>query len=134
METYQLDRDIKVFRLKASSFPDGVLEAHQTLHSKVPYSDKRNYFGISRPENGVITYWSAAEETEKGELEKFGFEPFTIPKGTYVSIVIKDFMKDISSVGRAFQELIHQPGIDPEGYCIEWYMGQKDVRCMVRMK
>jgi hypothetical protein len=134
METYQLDRDIEVFRLKASSFPDGVLAAHQTLHAKVPYSDKRNYFGISRPENGAIAYWAAAEELEKGELEKYGYEPFVIRKGTYISIIIKDFMKDIQSIGKAFETLTNQSGIDPQGYCIEWYMGQKEVRCMVRLK
>ncbi|MCD6065761.1 MAG: putative transcription activator [Bacteroidetes bacterium] len=134
METFDLEKDIQVFCIRAASFPDGVLKAHQALHAKVPFTEGRKYFGISRPENGEILYRAAAEELEKGELEQYGFESFVIPKGKYVFRILKDFTKDISSIGRAFDELIHLPGIDPQGYCIEWYMGMNDVRCMVRLK
>jgi hypothetical protein len=30
--------------------------------------------------------------------------------------------------------LLTQPNIDPNGYCLEWYLNGKDVRCMVRLK
>ena len=134
METYNLEKEIKVFCVAATSFPDGVLEAHQTLHSKIAFTTERKYFGISRPDNkGSIEYKAAAEELEEGELKKLGFEPFVIPKGKYLSLILKDFRKNISSIGQAFQQLIHQPGIDPQGYCIEWYIGMDDVRCMVRL-
>jgi len=42
-------------------------------------------------------------------------------------------MKDLQSIGKAFHELISQPEIDPNGYCLEWYLNQSDVRCMVRL-
>ena len=53
--------------MPAKSFPEGILEAHQTLHALVPYSQNRKYFGISRPENGNIVYKAAAEELIEGE-------------------------------------------------------------------
>ena len=31
------------------------------------------------------------------------------------------------------QMLISQPDIDPNGYCLEWYLNDMDVRCMVRL-
>ncbi len=133
MENYTLPENIKVLYKTATSFPEGVLAAHQFLHALVPYSTKRRYFGLSRPENGNILYHAAMEEMEKGEAEKFKCSTMEIKKGNYVYIDIKDFMKDIPSIQKAFNELLKHPKLDPQGYCLEWYLSQEDVRCMVRV-
>lgn len=134
MKIFTQEKDIKVYCLTAQSFPEGVLEAHQKLHGLVPYNKERKYFGISRPENGKIVYRSAAEELTKGELSKHGLEEFVIPKGKYRSVTIKNFMQNIPAIGEAFEELISQPDIDPNGYCIEWYLSEEEVMCMVKLK
>jgi hypothetical protein len=133
METTIQDKDISVFYITAKSFPDGVLEAHQKLHSLVPFPTARKYFGVSRPENGVITYKAAAEELSPGEGAKLNCETLVLKKGKYIGRTIHDFMKDTSSIGKTFQEILQLPGIDPEGYCVEWYFNDKDIRCMVRL-
>lgn len=133
MEKIILENDIKVRCVAAKSFPDDVLNSHQTLHSLVPFSTERNYFGVSRMENGKIIYKAAAEELESGELAKHDLEELVLPAGTYQSLIVKDFMKNIQAIGAAFDQLIQLPDIDPEGYCIEWYLSDKDVRCMVRV-
>jgi hypothetical protein len=134
VETIIIDQDIKVFYEQAASFPDGVKAAHEKLHSLFPFSEKRKYFGISRPENGVIIYKAAVEEIIEGEAEKFGFPTMVLKKGNYISTVIHDFMKDIPVIGRTFQQLLSHPEIDPAGYCVEWYFNMQDVRCMVQLK
>ncbi len=133
MQKFILDRDITIYCNKANSFPDGVLEAHQQLHKLVPFSFERNYFGISRKENNIIVYKAAAEELEEGDLSNFGLESFTILQGVYYDITILDFMKDPSSISKAFEELISQPDIDPNGYCIEWYLAKNEVKCLVKI-
>jgi hypothetical protein len=132
METIQLDNDIKVIYVQASSFPDGIMPAHQKLHSKIPFSTERRYFGISRPEDGVISYKAGAEELP-GEAKKFGLDSLTLPKGEYACISITDYMKNLQAIGQAFDELTELPNIDPQGYCVEWYLSDKDVKCMVRL-
>ncbi|MHA4807464.1 hypothetical protein ACX0G9_05140 [Flavitalea flava] len=132
-ETTTFDKDIKVFYKTAKSFPDGALEAHQSLHALVPFSKERKYFGISRPENGTIVYRAATEETVPGEGEKLGCQTMILKKGKYMSTVIHDYMKDISSIGQTFQQMIESPEIDPQGYCVEWYISDKDVKCMIRL-
>jgi len=92
------------------------------------------YFGISQPNpQGTIIYKAAAEELEPGEAEKYGCESFTIRKGKYICIDIKNHMSDAASIGNTFQKLIAQPGIDPKGYCLEWYRNytDPDVKCLV---
>jgi hypothetical protein len=134
MKSYFLEQDIKVFFVEADSFPDGVLAAHQQLHSLIPYSHNRKYFGISNPDRtGTIIYKAAAEELTLHEAEKLGLRTFVIKSGKYTSVVIKDYQKEITAIGKAFSVLLTDPAIDPQGACIEWYLNDTDVQCMVRL-
>ncbi|GAA4088356.1 transcriptional regulator [Mucilaginibacter panaciglaebae] len=134
MENIKFDQDITVMYIAASSFPNGVLAAHQKLHALFTYSANRRYFGISRLENGEIQYKAAAEELERGEAEKLGLPTLILKKGDYHAITIHDYMKDIPSIQKTFDTLIAQPDIDPEGYCVEEYITQNEMLCMIRIK
>ena len=135
MEKFQIDNDIEVICIKADSFPDGVKGAHGKLHRLIPFTPERKYFGISwAGEDGAIHYQAAVDILNPEEEKLPGTTPFTIRKGTYMSIRIKDYMSDLQSIGRAFNELLTLETTDPNGYCLEWYMSELEVRCMVPMK
>ncbi len=135
MEITTIDKDITVFYVTASSYPEGIMDARENLHSRVPFSTDRKYFGISRPEEGGdIVYRAAAEELTPGEGKQFGCDTVVLKKGRYVYIRLNNYMDDLTGVGRAFDELLTHPDIDPQGYCVEWYLSQKDVQCMVRLE
>lgn len=135
MDTFKLDHDIPVLSVVANSFPEGILQAHEDLHKLIPFSMDRNYFGLSRPENGgPIIYRAAAEEKEPGEAEKYQSDRLIIKQGEYASIILRNFRNSPQKIGEAFQELLAVPNLDPEGYCVEWYANDKEeVRCMVRL-
>ena len=135
MEKYYIDQDIKVFYVKASSFPDGIKPAYDKLYSLIKSPVDRKFFSISYPEKpGKILYKAAVEEKYPGEAEELNCETFIIKKGDYISIYIKNFMKDISAIGKAFNELLQNPEIDPKGYCLEIYEGIDNVRCLVPLR
>lgn len=135
MKTYSIENDITVFYVTASSFPNGVMAAHNQLHSIVPFSNERKFFGVSRPEEGgPIVYRAAAEELYQGEGKKFNCDTLVLKKGEYIGIEVKDYIKDVVSIQRAFDEILLQPDLDPKGYCVELYLSEKDVRCMVRLE
>lgn len=135
MEIYNLDRDIPIFCLTAESFPLGILPAHEKLHTLVPYSPKRNYFGISHPDpKGTIIYKAAAEEIKTGEAAGLNLETMIIQQGHYLSLFISNFHEDVQKIGKAFRQMIADPRIDPRGFCVEWYLNEKDVRCMVKLQ
>lgn len=134
METTILEQDIVVFYIQATSFPDGVLAAHQELHKLVPLSAERNYYGLSRPEGSTIQYKSAAAEMYPGEGADLGCKTLVLKKGKYVSRKLTNFMEDIPAIGQTFQEMLQEhEQLDPEGYCVEWYVTQNDVICMIRV-
>ena len=132
MDSFNLSEDIKVMYVTATHFPDGVERAHIQLHAMFPEKKDRRFFGISwQNENGEIIYKAAADEMEPGEAEKLGLETFTIKKGNFNCFYIKDFMQNVGSIKQAFKILLGQAEVDPNGYCLEWYIGDNDVKCMV---
>jgi hypothetical protein len=135
METVRFENDIIAMCITATSFPAGVPKAHESLHAVVPFSYDRKYFGISYPDKkGNIIYKAAASELKKGELESHKLEPFTIPAGEYFSVIIRNYQQDLPSITRVFDELTSRKDIDPNGFCLEWYFNEHDVRCMVKTK
>lgn len=134
IKKYTLEYDIDVFYVTAKNFPHGINAAFKKLDSYVPFTPDRKFFGLSRPEEGKIIYKAAAEELRKGESKKFNCESLVIPKGQYVTITVKDFRDNTSAMKSAFQELMSNPEIAPDTYCLEWYdANDRDVRCMIRL-
>jgi hypothetical protein len=134
MEKYHLDRDLKIFYVTATSFPEGIPAAYDQLSKLVPLNKDRILYGISRPENGPITYRAGVEELYEGEAEKYGCESLILKKGTYISSILKDYMKAPQLIGCEFRDLLDTPGLDPQGYCVEVYLSNVEVRCMVKME
>lgn len=134
MEQTTLTEDILVYCITATSFPDGILQAHQSLHALVPFDPQRKYFGLSWPDGEGIIYKAAAAELHEGELSQHNLETKLIESGNYLYIDIPDFMKNTQAIGIAFDELIHNDDIAPDGFCIEWYKQDDLCRCMVRRK
>lgn len=135
METYQLEKDIPVLCITAKSFPDCVMEAFEELNALSLPVGERTLYGISRPQNGKIIYKAAVKENHPGEAKEYNCEEFIIKKGSYAVKTVHDFKDDPSGkVGSTFQELLRAPGLDPQGYCLEWYKSDNEVLCMVKLK
>ena len=135
MEKFILKEDIPVFYVKAETFPAGIKAAHEKLLAMLGSVKDRRFFGISNPDGAKgIVYRAAVEEAFHGEAEKYGCEKFTIRKGTYISEQLKDWQRDESIVARTFQQLLEHPDLDHNGYCMEMYLNEKDMRCMVTLK
>jgi hypothetical protein len=132
MEKYYIDKDVKVFYVTATSFPEGVGGAFQKLLSFLPKPNERVLYGISSlNEKGEIIYKAAVEESFQGEGEQNGCETYVIKKGEYSSELLLDWRKDESIIGRTFQRLLKHPDLNKNGYCLEIYSNEKDVRCLV---
>ena len=135
MENYIIEHDIRVICITAEAFPQGVQAAFGKLHSLLPSLEGRTTYGISYSEHlGKIIYKAAATELSIDESEKFGCESFIIKKGTYKGVVINNFMNNIPQIGQTFQTLLQDPDLDLEGYCLEIYINDADVQCLVKLR
>jgi hypothetical protein len=119
--------------IKAISFPDGIQQAFDRLHQALP-NQNLPLFGMSRPEHGMgIQYRACTFNTPEIIKAKESFDTLIIPKGKYVSLHVESFPNKPMAIKDAFEQLLKQPGIDPEGYCIEMYKSDTSVDCMVRL-
>lgn len=135
MEKVIFQQDIPTLRVAATSFPTGVGQAYEDLHSVLPAQEGRQTYGISQGgEGGKILYWAATNILDEKDQEQSGFEPFTIRKGSYASVLVRDFHKDVPIIGRTFEGLLAHPELDPQGYCLEIYLNDHDVQCLVKLK
>jgi predicted transcriptional regulator YdeE len=135
MEEYIIPKNINTVYIQATSFPNGVKSAHERLHTKVPDGEGRRFFGISYPnEKGEIIYKAAAEELHPGEAGTFGLETFTIRKGKYISEDLKDWCRQEGKIKEIFEKLLKHPDIVKDGYCLEEYFNDGDIRLMVTVE
>lgn len=132
MEPYTLEHDIEVFYVKADTFPEGIKPAFDKLIALLPDMKGRRLYGISRPEGGSeIVYRAAVAAEATGEGATYGLNSFIIRKGVYMSEILPDYEQDLPKVSQTFDQLLQTPGLDPQGYCVEDYFNEKDIRCMV---
>lgn len=134
LEKIRLEKDIRVLYVTAPSFPEGIAEAFDQLYA-IPSSPTRDIFGLSRPENDGEIVYRAAREMEEGEAARHDYDTLLIPKGNYLSRTVNDFKHAPWAIAQAFEELLAQPGLDPDGYCVEWYdMDRPSVKCLIRLE
>jgi hypothetical protein len=135
MENFNLEKDIKVFYISVKSFPFGVGEAHRKLQSLLPHTEGRQFYGISYPNSeGIIQYKAAVAEAFAGEGGSYDCPTFIIKKGTYLRETLIDWQKDERIVEKTFKQLLNDPRLDPNGYCLEVYLSENDMRCMVKLQ
>ncbi len=132
MEKHTVKDDIHLICARATSFPDGITEAFQKLEQTDASIAKRKRYGISHGSDRGIIYWAAVEEAFKGEAYTFGLEQYTIKKGVYSAKLLMNIKGKEELIGKAFDQLLKHPKLDPMGECIEQYTHENEVVCMVR--
>jgi predicted transcriptional regulator YdeE len=133
-ENFILDKDINVFCVTAKAFPNGIIEAFQTLENLDPSICERPFYGISyQNKEGDTVYKAAVAEVFDGEGKEYGCETFAIKSGSYSAIRLFDFMEKLDVIPNAFRKLLADRRLDKNFPCVEWYISSKEVMCMVRI-
>src|SRR6478672_710415 len=102
MEIYNLPNDVKVFGFQVKTFPAGIGEAFDGL-LKMVGGFNRSFYGISyMMADGNMAYYATAEEAHDGEAEEYDRERFTIEKGKYLSISIKEWRNKTGTIKNIF--------------------------------
>lgn len=135
MEIHHISLEICTLCAEATSFPNGVLAAHKHLHSLVTDAHNRRAFGISWGKtDGGIVYKAAVEESYPGEGKDLGCPTFVIPAGMYMAENVANYMQNPEQIGTAFQRLLATPNLDPQGFCLEIYLDDSTVQCLVKLR
>jgi hypothetical protein len=135
MELYILKEDIHVFYVTVKSFPAGIQDAFVELSKRLPDGERRAYYGISNlAPDGSIIYRAAVKTAFEGEGEKYGCESLVITKGNYLARTIMDWHQNIPLIGQTFMEMMAAERMDKNFPCVEWYISDKELKCMAKTK
>lgn len=132
METFLIKTEINVFGFPVKTFPDGIGQAFDSLVKKVPGGLNRSYFGISSIVDGEIIYIAAVEEKNMHEAKEYNCERYTIVKGEYNKVTIKNWRAKLASIKEVFHEMMQHQDADLTQPCIEWYKNDEEMECMVK--
>lgn len=130
MDSYTFQEDLIVACVTSPNGIEGADDAMATLRSLLSPHERRQFFGIYWPGVDGGTYKAAATLTESDSVKQ-GLGAFTIKNGPYNSFYIKDYKSQPDAVVKAFDMLRNQHEVDPDGYCLEWFVNENDVKCMV---
>lgn len=133
METIVIHEEISLYYIEVQNFPNDIGATFSKFFSIFETFEKRRMYGISWTENGKFCYVVAAEEKVKNELSKHQLSKILIKNGEYRCIRIKNYIDDITQIAAAFDKLKSTPNLDYNGNCIEWYVEEDEVICMVKL-
>jgi len=135
MEKYEQKEDVSLICLRATSFPEGIMDAFNKLQDSLPNCSERTWYGISKPnEQGEIIYRAAVTALADLEAQETGFESFTVTRGIYLTEEIKNWRENMQMIGETFNKLLQDPQLDMASSCIERYTGEDAILCMVKLK
>lgn len=134
MEKYHLPEDIRVFGLRVNAFPEGIREIFDSLVKMLPKGFDRSCYGITTMSKEGVFYIAAALEEESGEAEKYGCERYRIEKGEYFTDTLMDWRSKTDSIKDIFQKMLQDSRVDKTKPCVEWYIDDHEMVCMVKAK
>ena len=134
METLNLKNDLNVFGFQVKTFPEGVKDAFDTLVEMVPDGLDRSYYGISFMEGDQVLYFATAVEQYAGEAERYNCTRYLIERGEYMTETIHDWLHKTHTIKDVFGELMKDDCPSAKRPCIEWYMNDDEMICMVKTK
>ena len=134
MELLELENDVQAFGFQVKSFPEGVPEAFDALIAMVPEGLGRSYYGISyMDDQDKVVYIAAVEERNDGEAEKNNCKRYTLERGKYAAVTLKDWRQKTCTIKDIFHEMMDAPHIDHTKPCIEWYKNDDEMLCMLKV-
>lgn len=131
MEIVTIAEETVVAGVWADTFPAGIAGAHERLHHLLQPRAGRQYWGISYPDSTTqIKYLAAASPVTESEMAALG-NNFRLFTGRYAAIMVPDFTSHPAAISATFHQLLQHPELAPNGYCLEKYLNEQDMICMV---
>lgn len=133
METFHLKDGLNVLGFQVKNFPAGIGEAFDELIEMLPGGLDRAYYGISYVTPEGIVYLATVLEHCAGEAEKYNCERYSIEKGEYSTVTVRDWGKKTHTIKDVFGEMLKNDCPDKTRPCVEWYKDDEEMVCMVRI-
>lgn len=132
MKLYKQTEDLSIIGIQVKNFPNGIKEAFDSLIKVL--GSKRAYYGVSwLDESDSVKYYAMAREIFPGEGKRYNYELLTIEKGEYQTEAVQDWLSKTEGIKEVFHGLMANNKPDKSHPCIEWYISDEEMLCMVKI-
>lgn len=131
MKIYKQTEDLPVMGIEVADFPNGIKEGFDSLMKT--FGKERAYYGISWLDEGdKVRYYAMAEEAFPGERKRYNYELLIIEKGEYHAETVHNWLSKTDCIKDVFHSLMPNNKPDKNHPCIEWYISDEEMVCMVK--
>jgi hypothetical protein len=123
--------DLRLMVVRADEFPSGIKTAWDRLESNLSSLKGRKFYGVSRCEGSQMAYFAGVEPTSNEEVTALGLPTMTIKGGKYARAKLSDWSDHTDKIGQIFSELMRDFPMAPDGWALEYYRSQSEVRLLV---
>ena len=133
MEKIKIKQNINIWGWPVKTFPEGIGESFDRLIALLPDGMDRSYYGVSYMDGDKMIYHAAVEEGFAGEAEKYNCTRYTIDKGEYVAVTVKDWRRKTHTIKDVFSSMVSEcPDLNQPA--VEWYKNDDEMVCMVKIR
>lgn len=131
---YILDSSIRLMCLKSPDGPHSAEDTFRRLENHLPSLRGKKFYGLSKLENGNLTYLACVnmEEGESGDIK--GLQKLTLEKGVYDREKINDWQKNLGQIPTVIDRVAASNSVDSERYVIEFYRSEKELFLLIPIK
>src|SRR5690606_6817670 len=134
MDRYHQKHDVIVWGIELRTFPVGIGEAFDKLINMLG-GFNRSMYGISfMSDEGQMMYIAAVEEKQPGEGEQYNCQRYTIEKGEYYTVTLKDWRTKTDQINNVFHEMMATVRVNRMKPAVEWYRNNDEMMCMLKVK
>jgi hypothetical protein len=130
-ESYVERQDLPVLRVKVDWNTGGPAAAMAMLESRLTTLKGRKFYGCFRVKPEGEDYYACVARVDSDDPGKMKLEAGVIPGGWYARRRLVDWAKDLSQMGKIFQEMSRDIDVDPERPSLEFYRSETEVLLFV---
>lgn len=122
---------LRLLARKATSFPEGIEEAYDTLEDRLPTVLGRRFYGVSYRTPAGIEYHAGVVPDSEREERELGLPILEIPAGRCASVTLTDWLGRTERIGECVRELSAQFGRDPLRPTLVERRSMREIRILV---
>jgi hypothetical protein len=120
--------------LKSPDGPSSAEDTFRRLESHLSSLKGRKFYGLSKLENGNLTYLACVnmEKDDDGDIN--GGQIIILEKGTYVREKISDWKKNLEQIPAVIDRVAAESTVNSERYVIEFYRSERELFLLIPIK
>ncbi|QNF33979.1 DinB family protein [Adhaeribacter swui] len=134
MEIYKLDQNLTLYGFPVETFPNHIEAAFDKLISMLPVDPSRPYYGISQCTPAGMVYVAAAPLQPQDNPEPYGLNKYLMEQGDYLAIRVSEWRTKTHTIKSIFENLVADPRCDTNKPCVEIYLNDDEMLCLVKTK